>query len=84
MERPVLHPGELRVAGPHDLTIVDEATGLETDVPTLRWEDRGISPLAVIVFRGDWRMRDAFGATARFAAQFAFGPAASSYPNSEE
>jgi hypothetical protein len=83
-ESPVAYPGRLRVVGPHDVRIVDDATGEETLVPNLAWEGHRLSPLVVIPFVGGWRMLDALGATATFGAQFCYRPLVRSYPDAED
>ena len=83
-EHPVAYPGRLRIVGPHDVRIVDDATGEETLVPNLAWEGHRLSPLVVIPFVGGWRMLDALGATATFGAQFCYRPLVRSYPDAED
>lgn len=83
-EYPVAYTGRLRIVGPHDVRIVDDATGGETLVPNLAWEGHRLSPLVVIPFVGEWRMLDALGATATFGALFIHSPLVRSYPDAEE
>jgi hypothetical protein len=75
--------GRLRIEGPFDVGIVDDATGQEMAVPNLVWQGDRLSPLLVIPFVGHWRMYDALGATATFGAQFFYRPLVRTYPNAE-
>ncbi len=76
------HPGRLSVVGSHDLRIVND-TGEEILVPNLAWEGDWCGPFVVIPFVGNWRMYDALGATATFAAQFFYRPLVRAYPEAE-
>jgi len=75
--------GRLRIEGPYEVAIVDDAAGVETVVPNLVWLGARLSPVVVIPFAGHWRMYDALGATATFGAQFFCRPLVRAYPLSE-
>jgi hypothetical protein len=76
--------GRLRVISPNDGRIANDETGNEKLLPVLQWESCRLYPVVVIAFPGAWRMADALGDTAKYAARFHFSSAVRSYPNAEE